>query len=206
MIKLGTSDVTPKIGSIDIEKALLGTTEVYSGVGDTYDAEVEYVSFDGTQTLTIPATISVDDVVVLDCIARLNNKDIISFDTDGNLNYYTTLIVLTSSTNLRWWSGSNLTGGGGITTRHVYEIGREFKIDGVSQGSVTINRPLADRNSINLFHRGTNKQKGDFFSLKIAGKFDLIPVRVGTGGYVYDKIHKKLYGDGSLAVGPDVSV
>lgn len=40
MIKLGTSDVTPKIGSADIEKVFLGTTEVYSGVGDTYDAEV----------------------------------------------------------------------------------------------------------------------------------------------------------------------
>lgn len=206
MIKLGTSDVTPKIGSADVEKVFLGTTEVYSGVGDTYDAEVEYVSFDGTQTLTIPTSITADDVIELDCLCALNGKSVISFGSNTNDSWYCLLNVFTSSSALKWWGSASLTGSGSTGVRHVYTLGRKFLVDGVSQGNPTVNRPLVARDTINLFSQNTSMQKGNLYSLKVTGKLDLIPVRVGTGGYVYDKTQKKLHGDGSLVVGPDVSV
>lgn len=98
------------------------------------------------------------------------------------------------------------------TSRHVFVLDA---VNGTAtvDGGLAINVGTFTTNTTTMFlftisTGGTLMAKSimRLYSLKISNRMDLIPVRVGTTGYMYDRVSRQLFGNagtGDFIVGPD---
>ena len=114
--------------------------------------------------------------------------------------------TLTSSTVKDWFTYK-------YNQKKVYR--NDTQLTGTNNG--TINDTILSQKSIYLFssnedtaHKGTSKIQIAWFKLSDKNNnlvFNLIPVRKGTTGYMYDKVSGQLFGNsgtGDFVLGPDV--
>ena len=179
------------------------------GKGLPYDAEIEYLEADGTQWLSTGITAKNGIDVIIDCLYTYSPSK--------------TKVMVGPSDKSGWWAGS--TGGKwGVTAntannpsslvRHIIDVKyayiTEIYVDGVYyQGQVrggTVANPIALFNAYNSSFQSNARLYSAIIKDGDTVVFDAIPVRVGTTGYLYDKVSGTLFGNagtGSFVLGPD---
>lgn len=232
MIALGSTNASKVyLGNEEISKIYLGSTQIWGGSSPTpvppYDAEVEYLESTGSEY--IDTSIAYDSTVVVD--AKLN----VTGTTDGTVfGIYTN----DNGTVNRWalmMTGSNkraVPHFGTITNKYIsISLGTDYtvnatynvlKVNNTTKSTGAAAFSVSSPVSIYLFARHNWQSAGvdtvdsnrqcKLYWLKITKGGvvvrDFIPVRVGTTGYLYDKISGQLFGNsgtGDFTYGNDVT-
>lgn len=190
--------------------------------GLPYDAEIEYMQGDGVSYIDTGIICSNDSKVELK--AKINNNTIVNgmFGSRIYVNQLSRCFYLYSLNTPQVQFGFNNTGENVKTetsAEHTYIIEKNgCYIDGVKVWNVS-NAPFVCPSSALLFSCHTGSNGLNVESRMMTGRInyckiwnsnvlvrDLIPVRVGTTGYMYDKVSKQLFGNsgtGSFILGPD---
>jgi hypothetical protein len=179
-----------------------------------YDAEVEYLENTGTQYINSDITIANDIGIVIDAMSK-----------NSTTQYHAIGVYLNNSNNCLCVFGSNA---GGImscfgrsedrvyanldwrNTRHVIYLNKGiFYVDNQYIGTLTPNVIGESKIWIGAINNITI-HKGRIYGAQIFKNdiliFDGIPVRIGTTGYMYDKVSGQLFGNagtGDFILGPD---
>jgi len=184
-----------------------------------YDAEIEYLESTGTQYIDLGIIPDANTGAYANVVCS-DNTDIYFFGLRND------------SGNTRWGAGHSsggfyyCYGNYGSTIRltgYSAEIYLNYLNDGnyISTNGTTTKQgalpslPFTPALNIYLFGcayiNTINKWKGKFYSFKLTQGsdivIDMIPVRVGTVGYMYDKVSGQLFGNsgtGNFTLGPDV--
>lgn len=184
-----------------------------------YDAKVEYLQSSGTQYIDI----GIIGNALLEYEVKYlwisgDYKYVLGAQESDSVNRFSLMTGTWSSRRIYYNNGNSsnekyytLTAAeqaSPVVSRKVYyDIFQNITRKGYFS-AVTYTTPV----TITVFvkHQGTthgNAFVGRLYYLKI-GNLDLIPVRVGQVGYMYDKVSKTLFGNqgtGSFTLGPDVT-
>ena len=193
--------------------------------GVPYDAEVEYLESTGTQYFLLPTSQSVK--IAFECEAaysRAGGYDLFGFKIDSLLfqllpNYTAslgTILDIPKATNSFERISTASAPSANVFHKWRY-INYIFSIDDNTVGSY-YNYEVNFPPYVGVFCRYNGESAiNSFAHAKIASlKFyngtalmaNLIPVRVGQVGYMFDRVTRKLFGNqgtGSFIVGPDVA-
>lgn len=215
------------LGSAKIGKAYLGNDLVFNSTGGVapvlpYDAEIEYLESTGTQYIEIPIGFDKTDEVYMVFSIDVSmgaDKYMIAPKTWNNSNNRFSMGVMTSSKLLTAGYGSSRTGAttlipntvndGGIHTWQyknylfeVVDLDLSLNVSNITFGATTAH--------LRLFYGYNTNTKGKiayYKQIKNGVKvIELIPVRVGQVGYLYDKVSGELFGNngtGSFILGND---
>lgn len=236
MIAIGSTQISKVcLGSSELSKVCLGSTEIWSPQPSPlpYDAEIEYLAATGTQYIDTgfyPKTTNTNIKV-----ENKFNKSVLNGDhcvlgaRTGNTgdkgfklpNFCDSTLecqgIVDAGSNV---GQGNLNGSFGINTDYVFvaELQKgtqNFYINGVLNKSTSSTRSGCNAGgNLYLFamHQSGTKWffNGKIYYCKIWQDDvlvrDYIPVRVGTTGYMYDKVSGQLFGNsgtGSFTIGPD---
>lgn len=184
-----------------------------------YNAEIEYLQSTGTQYINIPITASKNTFFGIEMgitpTGQNSTGDVIGVDPSSE--YYINKYSYNSSTqNVVFAStiGGNSTNGG-ITISHGVKSTVNISTSGKTvNGTYTaLTRQIRyDLTGLRIFasYRNVNRYPVRFHFIKVtAGSsliLDLIPVRKGTTGYMYDKVSGQLFGNdgtGAFTLGSD---
>ena len=182
------------------------------GSGLPYDAEVEYLESYGSQYIN-SGLIGGNDVGLYVIVSRLNTQDrqiIGSRESNGNTRFF----IGNSYIGWRTYYGI-----GSSTTGIVYEWGLNYLNSSTFTENGGTARQLSDLGftpTLPIFIFAINYAgdaqcwTGRIYAAKISRGttivMDLIPVRVGTTGYMYDKVSGQLFGNagtGDFILGND---
>lgn len=188
------------------------------GRGLPYDAEVEYLESVGNCIINTGFIPTGDDI-------RIQTKVLYKGYTDGGsyLPWFHTYVneqtktyriirASTSTTSILLYNGAMANGGGvpyNITLNNIYNIdlNRNRYTINTSSGNLSTLKGTENSGYLNLF---SPKFKGAFFFFRLwkddVLMLDLIPVRKGNIGYMYDKVSGQLFGNagtGQFILGPD---
>ena len=230
MIKIGGTEITDiAIGSIPIEKAYIGSQLVWEKSSLPYDAEVEYLESDGTayiDTGFVPNQNTSVDAMFMKT-STLGNFFLFGVrpTSTEKSKEYAFLPYINQQVNFRF--GNRNTSKSyliSIDTKYkLYTSKRTFYLrdeqDTNLTSSTANSNTFNSEYSIRLFGEKIGSDGGNVTSFlriyyfKITNNTtlarDFIPVRVGTVGYLYDKVSKTLYGNanssGAFTLGPDVT-
>lgn len=184
--------------------------------GLPYDAEIEYLESSGTQwidTLLTVSDLNYQNVNFIIEFARTTDNLAIFA---GTMYQYYQFPIVNKRLRMDWTQGNAV---GGVTdeleinTPYIVEQSNGVMIcNGYSQRNE--NAPSSSEKFL-LFAKqvnvGFNSRIYHFQVRTIRGNtkiIDLIPVRIGNVGYMYDKVSKQLFGNagtGDFILGPDVN-
>lgn len=235
MIAFGASDMTKAyLGGTEVSKMYLGDELVFGGSSPTpvlpYDAQVEYLHTDGNCWIYTDIYLYNHTIIAeFQQLSYINNNCLFGAIESSNgakwvhLTYYSNKLYYgvgeTQERNVSIPQGFN-------TNWHEYSIDTRgiFKIDGNTMVSISNVPRLFSSRKLVVFGRSTasagaiqtNSLSGNTSCRKFQvvnnnnGEIiiDLIPVRVGQVGYMYDKISGTLFGNsgtGSFTYGNDVT-
>lgn len=224
MSYIGTTKIGEMyLGTTKIGKAYLGSDLVYSAeeIILPYDAQVEWLASDGNQY--IDTGINADGGLSIECEFRqgaTTNAAIAGAIYSRGSNQYYRHHLSPFSNAMYWYNNDKINGTAGIsdTTNFHYIIvdatNGTTTLDNttssftVSSFDCNCNYHLFRRNSSNMT---AQSKAGAFKYFKMSRNGVLvrhfIPVRVGTTGYMYDKVSKQLFGNsgsGSFTLGNDI--
>lgn len=185
----------------------------------SYDAEIEYLESSGTQYIDIPIDFmpSTDEIYAKFSENTNQNVDkymISSFpwNTHGNKfgmgihNSVFTVAFDNKVTGATFLSPGTRNDGGFHTWE--YSLGT-MKITDLNISTSDISAQVAS-NNLRLFYGYNSNTKGKWAYYRHLRDgiiiIDLIPVRIGNVGYMYDKVSKQLFsnnGTGDFILGPD---
>lgn len=213
------------LGGTEIAEAYLGSTKVWEkgGAQLPYDAEVEYLQSSGTQYVDTGLFGDID--LDFECVAKV----------DDNNSYYNILGDRASSTSQRYslmaatssqpYSGyvncgnENQINFSKTYTTTVYRTYKKSGLDVYIDNNLIgtfLRQTFTTPNTIILFGCRNNGSLSSMLHGKICScklskngvmQRDYIPVRVGTVGYMYDKVSGQLFGNsgtGNFVLGNDV--
>lgn len=184
-----------------------------------YDAEIEYLESTGTELINIDIILNdynntiETKITHLGYLGNLAYSSWFSSYTDENSNAYRIIRNNTSNTSILVYNGRKAGGGG---TTFSINVGNTYNIKLYPTYGTINNTNIAyssskgnqNKNSLKLF----NHTKERIYYFKIIKEdtviLDLIPVRIGSVGYMYDKVSDTLFGNsgtGSFILGPDVA-
>ena len=177
-----------------------------------YDAEIEYLGCTGFQFINTGIVPNASMVWTVDVSISTSYGNINGIYEASNKRY-----MVGANQNVQFGTDSifntNIQNDGG---RHTYSIdgpNKKYLFDGTQVGAFTSFPSLSK--TIYLMARWINNSTdlrlcGNFYGSTITqqGSFviNMIPVRVGTTGYLYDKVSGTLFGNngtGSFTLGPD---
>ena len=229
MIAKGSSGVKAYVGSTEVSKMYKGDVLVYSStpIPLPYDAEIEYLETDGTayiDTGISPASITPTMEARIYRTKVRSATYVCGADGSGNGRFS---FAHSSAQRIELRLGNyNQYSGYGDTGWNVLKIdwpNRTKYIDGVLKGTSTAAQMDGERSEQSILIFCMNSASGTLSAIKSGNRFsyfklwdnnttllrDLIPVRVGTVGYMYDKVSKQLFGNaaesGAFVLGADVS-
>lgn len=213
-MKQGNVDVTLYLGDVAVEKAYLGDEQVYGGQPLPYDAQVEYLESTGEQYIDLGLKPFSSDVVTIKFRATTtqstgfigsrfgstSGKCIIGSGSSGTIF----LASLGSAQNLQLASFDQLV--------HTIVLNNSTGMASID-GGTEVNVGTYSWNNLNYFlfcynQNGTASLFSSIqvMSVQIGERMKLIPVRVGTTGYMYDEVSGNLFGNsgaGDFVVGND---
>lgn len=181
-----------------------------------YDAEVEYLasSVNVNPYIDLGITPLVTDVHHVDFQYLDIDTEYLSVYGCANTTERTNCaLYLTSGYICAVVGGSNPVIPADLS-RHYYTLdlpNMTATIDSTTVSIVSRNIPNMNMSLNGRIQNGSivRRSKLRIYSFEVVGRINLIPVRVGTVGYFYDKISGRLYGNagtGSFTLGPDVRV
>lgn len=216
------------LGTTEIAKVYLGTNLVYSSSSGNmlpYDAEIEYLQSTGTQYINtgIKPTTNFKCEIKAQYVKNNNGFDTMVGCYDGT-NYGVALgLQSTSGGNklyIQFGGGSSFAASNVTTTTALHTFITQLSNNTLSisvDGTANTATYSGSLPNMNLFLFARNKATiGNFANAKIyyckiwnGGNlvFDAIPVRVGTTGYMYDRVSRQLLGNvgsGDFALGGDI--
>ena len=228
MSYIGTNKVGKMfLGDVAIGKAYLGNDLVYSSDGGIapilpYDTEIEYLESTGTQFIEIPFGFYKTDEIYMDFSIDLsmgNDKYMIAPKTWNNNNNRFSFGVMNTNKVFTAGYGSSRTGltmltpnipNDGIIHNWQYKNYLFEVVDLVTSKDVSNITFGAATTNLKLFFGYNANTKGKiayYKQIKDGQKvIELIPVRVGQVGYMYDKVSGQLFGNngtGSFILGND---
>lgn len=179
-----------------------------------YDARIEYLESTGTQCIDTGYIPNENSTVIIDAQFNNNRNDAALFSAYAGWTWG--MWTLFCSRAQIYWALANT-----FYDPYPTPIRQEYKIIGaflyINDMPFRETQPAFSSNMVNsslhLFSRGNmvgEKSTGRLFGVKIHDNSisaDLIPVRVGTTGYMYDKISGQLLGNagtGEFILGPDI--
>lgn len=179
-----------------------------------YDAEVEYLENDGKQYINLGITAQGDDIATLDMQYLSGSSTRGFFGSRDGTTHGKFYIMKGSGTNCNAAMGShaNVMVRTIDTSRHVFvldAVNGTATVDGgspLSVGPFTTNTTPLHLFTISTAGTLMGKATMRLYGLKISSRMDLIPVRVGSVGYMYDRVSGNLFGNdgtGDFIVGPD---
>ena len=182
-----------------------------------YDAEVEYLESNGTQYINLPFSFAPNDKILLDAaiLETSSNKYAIAparWETAHRFamcGYYNNKFGVAYGTSQ---TGSTVSNIPSDTNFHVHEYSNKiFSIDNnvaFDASSLVFNG--TETSYLRLFYGFNTNSKcriRRFYHEKDNdNKIDLVSVRIGNVGYMYDKVSKQLFADESgvgFILGPD---
>ena len=225
MITKGTNQINKiAVGSNEIGRIYLGNGVVYGGEGEEvlpYDAELEYLESSGTQYIDTGILATIETKAEIRFAGVFDNKRLLCTRTANWTNQFD--IILYDNTQygflIRIGNGNGYQKRYKPTTNNAWytlvvdKNGATINSSAASSsyGTLTINNPY----NIILFAGGGDilglygcSAKVSYCKLYDNGTLvaDFIPVRVGTVGYMYDKVTKQLFGNdgtGDFILGSD---
>lgn len=225
MIALGSTEISKMyLGADEVDKIYLGSELVYSKEPQVlpYDAEVEYLRGTGNGQY-IDTGISYNSTIVVDAKLKL-----MSNSAGGYMfGIYTTVNGIAQRWGVNPASSNNVTLHFGTSTstqtsfiRNVWHIihadYRYLNVDGIiADSKASAFTPTSDVRLF-IFSRSNDNSPVTYREMNIEYfkitkdnvlVRDYIPVRVGTTGYLYDKVSRQLFanaGTGSFVFGNDV--
>lgn len=215
MINIGGNIGKLYVGSTGIAEAYVGSQLVYSKEPPPYDAKVEYLQSSGTQYINIDFMPT--DLTKTECVftATLNNRRL--YGCRNGANYEVIAYGGSYGIIVRFCNSANKYHKLGSTSPHKVIVSKQriyiddWSTTNIKQDSFSTNRDII------LF--GYTIEDGSASTLSTAAIYsfklwendvlmrDLIPVRIGTTGYMYDKVSKRMFGNsgtGSFTLGNDV--
>lgn len=213
----------PSATTIDGYAALVD--QIQQGGGTLpYDAEVEYLE-NSTGKENLYVCINADNTTEVEfkwqqfntTLSDYTGGDCISLgrlEWNNSLNANAFGLSYNKTQNALYYSRGNKyaarTSTSIDTNAHIYIISKSYiKIDGTQYvGASTAN--IACYDPIKIFSGGCRRSKLYYIKSRKDDNlvFDGIPVRVGTVGYLYDRISGQLFGNvgtGAFILGPDVT-
>lgn len=206
MIKLGTSDMAKAyVGSTEVSKMYLGSDLVYTKEVLPYDAEIEYIEGGIYQTAFIPSGDAVHRWKY-QCKQKINYSYVFACTPIESGKWYIFSGWNGSSAGSQILYGSSSKYGGknlALNTDYVGEADfsgstkvlkwNNSTIISLSAATITNTYPLA----IQLSKEGVTGWRLYWYKCYIGSMLvaDIIPVRIGQVGYLYDKISKSLIGN-----------
>ena len=171
-----------------------------------YDAEIEYLEGTGTQFIELPIVISsLDSTITVDGYVSMHNNELFSV----NLSRTEQFNFETGATYYRWFTNASLNAGAQLSVRNTWVCNASLYRNGSIVGTLT-DQSARTSTPVYIFKGLHGVAKGRVWSFStsgaVGGDVDLIPVRVGTTGYMYDKVSGQLFGNagtGSFGLGPD---
>lgn len=217
MIKIGTTEIGQvKLGETNVSFVKSGNKFVFP-----YDAEIEYIESTGTQYIQLACNVSagtyfaVGGVVIP--IYTSTQHDYAVFGANPYDQFNAAFYSKNNTTNrITYLSIIGLNGasggwGGIIGTEVSFELSTtEIVVDGVHTSN---SRPLTG--AITAFRIFGGYQNNNSYPIRIKSfyikkgndtLYDLIPIRIGQVGYMYDKVSGQLFGNagtGDFILGPD---
>lgn len=185
----------------------MGNSVIYT---PAYDAEVEYLESTGTQWIDTGLTSTSSTIIEVDAQSTMVQwQDRFVGNSTGYLEIYISGGLLIS------FAYNNKTLNTQVpsdTTRHTLKIDN-YNAKAYIDGSEFDIECTSTYGTITILSRGvTNISKAKLYSAKIWNGNTLIrnfiPVRIGSVGYMYDKVTKQLFankGTGNFILGNDVS-
>lgn len=218
MIAFGASDMTKAyVGSTEVSKVYLGNDLVFSS-GPAYDAQVEYIEATGTQYIDTHLIMG-DDKYIIEAKFNISSGSASSYSAlftnrENSRNTYG-FAISGSKTYVNPCNNPNR------SISITYTRGIDYTLS-LKRGEITLNGATYTNSSfvanystksLWIFRQRYNNScmSAKLYSLTISHSgdiiMDFIPVRVGTVGYLFDKISKQLFGNsgtGSFTLGNDV--
>lgn len=235
-LQTAKSDLATAIANKGVTVPANATLDDYAALVDSiqtggstlpYDAEVEYLQSDGSQYINTDIVLTKNYIIILDCAVISGSSFPTVLGALSENNQFSIPLALNNSGNPYTQVGGPgsfatlySTNKFGSTIVHYICFGdgiKQYISDGYKTVSVSFSGSLSTL-SMYLFARHRHDTTvGNYATAKI-GKVsitiggvlqrDYIPVRVGTVGYLYDKVSGELFGNsgtGSFTLGPDVS-
>lgn len=186
-----------------------------------YDAEIEYLETQGNCLIITNAIPSGSQIAISTKFMFLGYVNSTSWIpwyiayVNENTQCFRIARNGTSNTDIKVNNGAQASGAGGdasysVAVNSIYEIetsGRSVTVNGTAKTSRAASSIL-NTAPMRIFNANF---KGRCYYFKMwngsTAMLDCIPVRVGTVGYMYDKVSKQLFGNagtGSFILGPDV--
>ena len=180
---------------------------------DLYDAEVEYLQSDGTQWIHFDCD-PIDKIEIEFKYTSTAIQQRIAAVSNASLNIYlNSLSNIASSINADWKSNNNVYGNK-ICILTLDARNRTTTVDASGYISSWNHTKAANyARGFYLFRSENTSQnaEGRIYYCKLYRDnvlvFDLIPVRIGNVGFMYDKISKKMFGnlgDNGFTLGKDL--
>lgn len=221
MIKIGTTEIGQvKLGETNVSFVKSGNKFVFP-----YDAEIEYIESTGTQYIQLACNVSagtyfaVGGVIIPIYTSAQQDYTVFGanpyaqFNADFYLKSNTTNMITYTSIIGEYGAAGGVGGGWGgkIGTEVSFELSTTEKV--VNGVHTSISRPLnAAITAFRIFggYKNTNKYpiriKSFYIKKENDTLYDLIPIRIGQVGYMYDKVSGQLFGNagtGDFILGPD---
>lgn len=221
-MKQGVNDISLNIGNSEIDDAYLGSVQVYSSIPLPYDARVEYLA-SNSQAYIDTGISGGNDNLEITCEFKYTTHIQYAaiygnYVADAN-NGVRFILNTSGSTYVN--NNTKCVGGAApacsINNWHtIVSTQSTTKMDGVSVTTPTT-MGTTNNGNIAIFNRSltnpnTSRDIGaqiKSFKIKDNGVLvlDMIPVRVGSVGYMYDKVSGQLFGNvgtGAFTYGNDV--
>ena len=219
MSKVGTADITSiMLGSTEINKAYLGSDIMYQkNVPLPYDAEIEYLESTGTQYIDLGAKATLSTTIEIDFFVA-DASAIRVFGARSGWNRNAFCLTFNSASDTRATINYDNIGKSSDLVFDVYlDDGNWHTAKSKGSGHIqvdSISRNLSASSfttpyNIILFAYNNNGTKlyGKIRIRRVKfNSFDLIPVRIGQVGYMYDKVSGQLFGNagtGNFTLGSD---
>ena len=227
MIKLGNTQIGKAyLGSTEIKKVYKGSDVVFdnSVAPLPYDAEIEYLQSSGTQWIDLNRKANSTDIFDLKFspIAQVSATNGV-FGARNDASKYNLSVIIASNNNIiidlnnsnyaTYRVNSNSIGYNKMCEVHISIDSKWIKLDNTLVASSTLHSDSFQTDTnISLFRVGNMSMPSiKLYSFKWESNdaiiMDLIPVRVGQVGYMYDKVSGQLFGNsgsGSFTLGNDV--
>lgn len=224
MINLGTS----KIGHINIGETAVKSVRSGDRIVFGYDAEIEYLQSSGTQWIELGRKLNSSiDIIDIDftLISQVSSTSGLfgARTAADNKNFS---VIVASNNNIvldmnngdlsRYRLYSGTTGYNKRCTVFMHNTFRQIYLNGkkVAETNTTAQSFITDYNAelfrISDLQNNIPSIRLHSFKWRQLGTgwiYDMIPVRVGQVGYLYDKISGELFGNagtGDFILGPDV--
>lgn len=220
MSKIGTTDIKGiMLGSTEISKAYLGSDVVFQNdVPLPYDAEIEWILSTGTQLILTDFMMD-NSVRSIHIVFRCLDARDLRFSL-GNRLMNTAFSIFSAPYDLRTqFFGTSYELGKNNTHKRDYtysdSTGIITVVDMENNSTSTITPSITENENMTLKVFGNTPDHSNYRSYTMfyqteiemeGGSLQLIPVRVGQTGCLYDKVSGSLFtniGSGSFILGPD---